>query len=84
MEGTSRFVKEVDRALEKGKLREPFNAACVRQVFKVVKVTPPFADKTFNSFLPKHEKDKAPHNKVKAYFERVGPVGSGLYRRCCN
>ena len=78
---TSRFVKEIDRAIATGKLHEPFSAAKVKEAFEVMIVMPPFAEGTFNTFLSKHEKDKARDNKVKAYFKRDGAKGSGLYRR---
>lgn len=78
---TSRLVAGVDRALATGLLPKSFQAADVKKAFDVMGAMPPFAEGTFNTFLSKHEKDKAPHNKVKAYFERIGSVGSGLYRR---
>ncbi len=77
---TSRFVREIDQAIKEGRLHESFGASDIRRA-----IPPPcFAERTYSRFLPKHEKNKARHNKVKAYFERVGAKGSGLYRRCCN
>ena len=78
MKVTSKFVAAIDQAIKDDKLHEPFRASDLRRAIKG------FAFDTYSHFLPKHEKNKAQDNKVKAYFERVGAKGSGLYRRCCN
>ena len=66
----SRLVVEIDRAIEGGKLREPFRGSDVRAV------CPGFAHTTYNTFLPKHTLNNPDNNKV--HFERVE---LGLYRR---
>ena len=66
---TSRLVAEIDRAIERGKLHEPFRGSDVRAA------CPGFAYTTYNTFLPKHASNN-PSNKV--HFEKVEP---GLYRR---
>jgi len=75
MEVTSKFVAAIDQAIKDKKLGKCFRAANLREAFGG------FAYNTYGVFLSKHEKDKAQHNRCKAYFERVGESGSGLYRR---
>ena len=70
---TSRLVAEIDRAIEGGKLHEPFRGADVRAACAG------FAHTTYNTFLPKHAPNNLDNNKV--HFEKVGP---GLYRRLPN
>ena len=67
---TSRLVAEIDRAIERGKLDEPFRASDVRAA------CPGFALKTYNQFLPKHSLNNPGNNKL--HFEKVEV---GLYRR---
>ena len=77
MKTMSAFVLAIDRAIKEGRLPESFRASDIRKA-----IPPPrFAYDTYSHFLPKHEKDKAGDNKVKAYFERVS---TGLYRRLRN
>ncbi len=67
---TSRLVVEIDRAIERGKLHEPFRGSDVRAA------CPGFAHTTYCTFLPKHTLNNPDNNKV--HFEKVG---AGLYRR---
>ena len=67
---TSRLVGEIDRAIDGGKLHEPFRGADVRAA------CPGFAYTTYNTFLPKHALNNPDNNEV--HFEKVEP---GLYRR---
>ena len=64
------ILLEIDRAIERGKLDEPFRASDVRAA------CPGFAHKTYNQFLPKHSLNNPGNNKV--HFEKVEV---GLYRR---
>ena len=66
----SKLVVEIDRAIEGGKLHEPFRGSNVRAV------CPGFAHTTYNTFLSKHTLNNPDNNKVN--FEKVEP---GLYRR---
>jgi len=67
---TSRLVAEIDKAIAKEQLHQPFRASDVRAV------CPGFAHTTYNTFLPKHARNNPDSNKV--HFKRVDP---GLYRR---
>ena len=66
----SRFVVEIDNALNSGKLKEPFHGKDIRAV------CPGFAPTTYTTFLPKHAMGNPDNYKV--HFERVR---CGLYRR---
>ena len=67
---TSRFVKEIDRAIATGKLHEPFRAEDLRRA-----IPTGFAFNTYSHFLSKHVRG---NGRYKEYFERIEP---GLYRR---
>jgi hypothetical protein len=67
---TSILVAEIDRAIQAGKLKEPFRPSDIRAT------CPGFADTTYKTFLPKHAINNPDNNKV--HFEKVG---LGLYRR---
>ncbi len=67
---TSRLVVEIDRAIKRGKLHEPFRGSNVRAACSG------FAYTTYSTFLPKHALNNPGNNKV--HFEKVEP---GLYRR---
>jgi len=69
----SRLVAEIDRAIDEGKLYEPFRASDIRATCQG------FAHSTYNQFLPKHTISNPSNNKV--HFEKVA---SGLYRRLRN
>ena len=67
---TSRFVAELDKAIQLGKLKEPFRPSDIRIT------CPGFANSTYNTFLPKHALKNPDNNKT--YFEKVE---LGLYKR---
>jgi len=69
---TSRFVAEIDRAIEEGRLHKPFRAEDLREAFGG------FAFNTYSHFLSKHVRG---NGRYKEYFERIE---LGLYRRLPN
>jgi len=64
-----KFASEIYRAVERGKLAEPFNAAMVR------KACPGWSKNSYPTFLPKHAKGNPGGNSV--LF--IG-IKAGLYR----
>ena len=66
----SRLVAEIDRAIARKQLQQPFRASDVRAA------CPGFAHTTYNCFLPKHVPNNPDRNRE--HFEKVE---RGLYRR---
>jgi len=63
------FATNVYRAVEEGRLKEPFDAAALRQA------CPDWADRTYRNFPPKHRVGNP--SGTTELFEQVG---HGLYR----